>query len=88
LGLEVFREMLNRDPGEFIRNEQDRLGSRQVASQVNETDPAERVLLVRMDGSYYIQTVDEAAIAATSDPDFVTAIPLAKLRMLINRSVQ
>lgn len=47
----------------------------------------EQVLLVRMDGSYFIETAETAAIAAKSDPDFVVAIPLSTLRPLINRSV-
>jgi hypothetical protein len=48
---------------------------------------SEKALIVRQDGSYSIETTESAAIAATSDPDFVTAIPLTLLRTLINRSV-
>jgi hypothetical protein len=48
---------------------------------------SEKALIVRMDGGYSIETVESAAIAANSDPDFVTAIPLTLLRTLINRSV-
>jgi hypothetical protein len=48
---------------------------------------SEKALIVRQDGSYSIETVESAAIAANADPDFVTAIPLTLLRTLINRSV-
>jgi ADP-ribosylglycohydrolase len=88
MGMELFYNMLNRDSGGLVRAEEDRLGSRQVASHTDESDPSERVLLVRLDGNYYIETVENAMMAATCDPDFVVAIPLTKLRILINRSVQ
>lgn len=82
-----FRQFLNRDPGAMVADgEVDRLCGRQAAPQVTD-HPKERVLLVRLDGSYFIETVENASMAAASDPDFVVAIPLSRLRPLINRSV-
>lgn len=86
-GIEIFHAILNRDPGELIREgEADRLCGTQVAPQVT-AHPKEQVLLVRLDGSYYIETVETATLAATADPDFVVAIPLSVLKPFINRNI-
>lgn len=85
-GIDLFHDMLNNDRGELIREEQDRLCGSQAAPEITH-HPKERVLLVRLDGSFYIETVENAAMAASADPDFVVAIPLSRLRLMINRSV-
>ena len=81
-----FRQFLDRDPGAMTREGEDRLCGTQAAPQLA-NHPKERVLLVRLDGSYYVETVESASIAAAADPDFVVAIPFSRLRPLINRSI-
>ncbi len=85
-GIHVFHKLLNDDRGEIIRDGEDRLCGTQAAPQLTH-HPKERVLLVRMDGTYYVETVENAAMAASADPDFVVAIPFSRLRPLINRSI-
>jgi hypothetical protein len=85
-GIGVFHKLLDNNRGELIREEQDRLCGTQAAPEIAH-HPKERVLLVRLDGSYYVETVENAAMAASADPDFVVAIPFSRLRPLINRSV-
>jgi hypothetical protein len=86
-GIDVFHDLLNNDRGDLIREgEVDRLCGTQVAPQITQ-HPQERVLIVRQGGDYYIETVENAAMAASADPDFVVAIPISRLRLIINRSV-
>lgn len=87
MGMEVFHELLNRDPGEVIHTQEDRLCGKRDVTPAIEGHEGEQVLLVRLDGKYYIESYENAAIAASADPDFVAAIPLSKLRPLILRSV-
>jgi hypothetical protein len=78
-GIEIFHELLNR-PGQWsVKASMDRLcgNSGRAAGRVH---PKDQVLLVRLDGTYYIESVENAAIAASADPDFVVAIPLSTLR--------
>jgi hypothetical protein len=77
--------MIAPDPVAQFRQTFDRLDAEVVPLEAWVT--GEKVLIVRMDGSYSIETTESAAIAATSDPEFVTAIPIVLLRTLINRSV-
>lgn len=85
-GIDDLRALLNRDPGAAILRSEDHLSTPPVAVSTN-AQSGERVLLVRLDGNYYIETVENAAIAAVADPDFVVAIPLSRLRALVGRSV-
>lgn len=84
-GIEILHGLLNRSPGPMVQDG-DRLCGTQVAPAV-ENRSKDQVLLVRLDGSYFIESFETASMAAVSDPDFVVAIPLSTLRPLLSRAV-
>lgn len=84
MGIEIFQRMLEDNHGSLARDKEDRLNSVAPVSGVVSPD---KYLIVRMGGDYSIETLESAALAASSDPDFVVAISVTQLRLLINREV-
>lgn len=88
-GSGLFRQMLDKNPASGIRELEEKTPPDRLSLPARSIDPVsgDRYLLVMLDGSYSVETLEAASMAASTHPDFVVAIPISTLRPILNRSV-